>query len=100
MGGSRSRHPAQIAALLTLVNNVGPRCVRFLGLREIDMTGQEGKQLIIKHNCVFVRGDDCVHRPFISATVNPSDFAAVRPAPPSALTLSRLWFLSYPETRH
>lgn len=94
MGGSRSQHPAPIAALLTLVNNVGPRRVRFLGLREIDVTGREGKQLIIKHNCMFVGGDDRVHRPFISTTLNPSNFATLRPA----LTLSALQFLSYPET--
>lgn len=48
---TRQEHRAQIAALLTLVNNVAPRRVsEFLGLREIDATGQKGKHLIIKHN--------------------------------------------------
>lgn len=93
MGGSRSQRRAQIAALLTLVNNVGPRRVRFSGLRQIDVTGREGKQLIIKDNCLFVRGDECVHRPSISATLSPSNFATVGPAPPSAL------FIFYAETR-
>lgn len=48
---TRQEHRAQITALLTLVNNVGPRRVsEFLGLRGIDATGQKGKHVIIKHN--------------------------------------------------
>lgn len=59
MAGSRSspitrqEQRAQIAALLTRVNNVGPRRASDFfggGSREIDVTGQEGKHLIIKHN--------------------------------------------------